>query len=234
MASLGSRVRSAPPTRALARRDGRCVPGRAVMAAWTPAVPRALPGDVGHPASCAYAGAPRRWCTAPSPQRVGARGRSGAAARPSSMRLVPLVRRGATALTTSCGFLVRWQRAAAGRAAVPMWTSSLLDCCRALRRAGGDHGRRGEPRRRRAARRRAPRGHAGRRPGRGSAPAAARCSQDLPTLDRSAAREADAVAAAQRLVRRHPQVESAGARVHQPAALRRAPCSAPPAGPCTI
>jgi Asp/Glu/hydantoin racemase len=37
-----------------------------------------------------------------------------------------LVREGATAITTSCGFLVRWQQPLQEAVPVPVWTSSLL------------------------------------------------------------------------------------------------------------
>ena len=84
-----------------------------------------LPGDVGHPDSFSDAGAPpggRRchrhgaWCATPIRH----------CASRSSTRARALVDEGATAITTSCGFLARWQHELQDAVAVPVWTSSLL------------------------------------------------------------------------------------------------------------
>lgn len=162
-----------------------------------------LPGDAGHPASWAM---PVRFETVAgaSPQRV---------VRDADPRLLTpfidaarrLVAQGAAAITTSCGFLVRWQAELQAAVPVPVWSSSLLllpmlaqpgvvtvdaaalgpDCLRAA-------GARADT------------------PVEGLAPG---CSlqrtllHDLPTLDADAA-EAEVVAAARRLLARHPGLTS--------------------------
>jgi hypothetical protein len=83
-----------------------------------------LPGDVGHPAT--FDGATRYDVVAgASPQRV-VRERDPALLAPfvaAGQRLVDL---GATAITTSCGFLVLFQHELQAALPVPVWTSSLL------------------------------------------------------------------------------------------------------------
>jgi hypothetical protein len=87
------------------------------------AFPR-VPGDVGHVAS---------WqmpllvatVTGASPQRVVQQG-DPALLQPFIDAARDLVARGATAITTSCGFLVQVQSALQAALPVPVWTSSLL------------------------------------------------------------------------------------------------------------
>jgi Asp/Glu/hydantoin racemase len=81
-------------------------------------------GDIGHPETFAF---PVRYRTVrgASPRRV--------VIERDPMLLAPFVdaaraleREGVAALTTSCGFLALFQREMAAAVAVPMWTSSLL------------------------------------------------------------------------------------------------------------
>jgi hypothetical protein len=162
-----------------------------------------LPGDVGREASWAM---PVRFAVVrgASPQRVVREG-DPALLQPFVDAGRGLVEAGAAALTTSCGFLVLFQRALQQALPVPVWTSSLLavhglpapgivtvDAAALgpahLLAAGADP----------------------RTPIEGLAPG---CTlqrtllEDLPELDPAEA-EADAVAAACRLVRRHPGVQS--------------------------
>jgi len=83
-----------------------------------------LPGDVGHPASWSM---PVRLRLVPgaTPRRV--------VQQADAELLLPfiaaaraLVAEGAAAITTSCGFLVRWQAELQAALPVPVWTSSLL------------------------------------------------------------------------------------------------------------
>lgn len=153
------------------------------------------PGDVGHPSSWRM---PVRYRTVQgaSPQRV-VREADPALIAPFVDAARALQAEGATAITTSCGFLLRWQSALQVALDVPVWTSSLL-ALPTLPRPGvvtvdapslqldADV------------------------PIEGLTPG---CSlqrtllDDLATLDAPAA-EADTVAAAQRLVQRHPEIES--------------------------
>lgn len=154
------------------------------------------PGDVGHPASWRM---PVRYRTVAgaSPQRV-VREADASLLAPFVDAARALQAEGAAAITTSCGFLIRFQAELQAALDVPVWTSSLL-ALPALPRPGvitvdaqslaslvGDT------------------------PVEGLAPG---CSlqrtllDDLPTLDTAQA-EADTVAAAQRLVQRHPGIES--------------------------
>ncbi|MEP6739400.1 MAG: aspartate/glutamate racemase family protein [Caldimonas sp.] len=81
-------------------------------------------GDIGNPASFAFA---VRYGTVrgASPQRVVVE-RDASLLAPFLAAGEALVDEGATALTTSCGFLVLFQRALAAALPVPVWTSSLL------------------------------------------------------------------------------------------------------------
>jgi len=153
------------------------------------------PGDVGHPASWRM---PVRYRTVAgaSPQRV-VREADPSLLAPFVDAARALQAEGASAITTSCGFLVRFQDALQAALDVPVWTSSLL-ALPSLPRPGVitvDAASLA--------------GLAGDTPVEGLAPG---CSlqrtllDDLPALDPQAA-EADTVAAATRLVQRHPDIE---------------------------
>lgn len=164
------------------------------------AFPR-VPGDAGHLASwrmpvltAVVAGA--------SARRVVQQG-DAALLQPFIDAAQGLVARGVVALTTSCGFLVQFQAALQAALPVPVWTSSLL-LLPALERPGVitvDAASLGTAHLLAA-------GADADTPVEGLAPG---CSlqttllQDRPVLDGPAA-EADVVAAALRLVRRHPEV----------------------------
>jgi len=149
-------------------------------------------GDVGHPASWRMP-VLYRVVRGASPMRV-VHGGDPALLQPFVDAALALQAEGVRALTTSCGFLLRFQDALQSALDIPVWTSSLL-ALPALVRPGVitvdatplDVGV----------------------PLEGLAPG---CSlqrtllEDLPTLDEHAA-EADTVAAALRLVARHPEVE---------------------------
>jgi hypothetical protein len=85
--------------------------------------PRPL-GDVGNPGSFAF---PVRYRVVPgaTPARV-VRGDDPALIGPFVQAGRALVAEGARALSTSCGFLARWQRELQAALPVPVWTSSLL------------------------------------------------------------------------------------------------------------
>jgi len=161
------------------------------------------PGDVGHPASwrmpVCYGmvpGASVR-CIVPACDP--------ALLSPFVDAARALVADGARALTTSCGFLVRWQQALQASVGVPVWTSSLL-ALPALPRPGVltvDAASLGAAELRAA-------GADPATPVEGLAPG---CHlqhtllEDLPALDPARA-EADTVEAARRLVQRHPGLET--------------------------
>jgi hypothetical protein len=161
------------------------------------------PGDVGNPASWRM---PVRHRVVPSasPRRVVREG-DPALIEPFIDAGRALVADGARAITTSCGLLVRWQAALERALPVPVWTSSLL-LLPTLPRPGVitvDATRLGAAELQAA-------GAAADTPVEGLAAGCAlqrTLLEDLPTLDLAAA-EADSVAAAQRLVQRHPAVES--------------------------
>jgi hypothetical protein len=81
-------------------------------------------GDIGHPATFAF---PVRHAVVrgASPQRV-VRERDPGLLQPFVDAARGLVGDGATAITTSCGFLVQFQRELQEALPVPVWTSSLL------------------------------------------------------------------------------------------------------------
>jgi hypothetical protein len=83
-----------------------------------------VPGDIGNPATFDF---PVRYQTVhgASPQRV-VRERDPALLRPFIEAGHALVAEGATAITTSCGFLVLFQRELQAALPVPVWSSSLL------------------------------------------------------------------------------------------------------------
>ncbi|MFN0186684.1 MAG: aspartate/glutamate racemase family protein [Aquabacterium sp.] len=82
------------------------------------------PGDIGHAGSFAM---PVRHLVVPgaSPQRV-VRDADAALLRPFIEAGLALAEAGAAALTTSCGFLARWQPQLQAALPVPLWSSSLL------------------------------------------------------------------------------------------------------------
>jgi len=92
-----------------------------------------VPGDIGNPATFDF---PVRLRTVrgASPQRV-VRERDPALLQPFIDAGRALVDEGATAITTSCGFLVLFQRELQAALPVPVWTSSLLQL-ENLQRAG--------------------------------------------------------------------------------------------------
>jgi hypothetical protein len=160
-------------------------------------------GDVGHPDSFAMP-VRRRVVSGASPARVVQLG-DAALLQPFVAAGLELVAQGAQALTTSCGFLVRWQAALQAALPVPVWTSSLLKLPE-LPRPGVvtvDATRLGAAELRCA-------GASPSTPVQGLEPG---CSlqrtllEDLPTLNVQAARH-DVVAAAQLLVQRHPGIDS--------------------------
>ena len=83
-----------------------------------------LPGDAGHPGSWRMpvrlhvirGAAPRRIVQAPTADDL----------QPFITAAQDLQRAGVRAITTSCGFLVRWQAALQAAVSVPVWSSSLL------------------------------------------------------------------------------------------------------------
>lgn len=81
-------------------------------------------GDIGNPATFGF---PVRHAVVQgaSPQRV-VRERDPTLLQPFIDAAGDLVRDGATAITTSCGFLVQFQRELQAALPVPVWTSSLL------------------------------------------------------------------------------------------------------------
>jgi len=165
-----------------------------------------IAGDIGHPASLPF---PVRYrvVAGASPQRV-VRERDPALLQPFIDAGRALADEGVAAITTSCGFLVLFQEALQAALPVPVWTSSLLLLSELQRAApagivtvdaaslGVDHLR--------AA------GAAADTPIEGLAPDCAfqrTLLNDEPELDVDAARAAT-VAAALRLVERHPEIES--------------------------
>ncbi len=161
------------------------------------------PGDVGHAASWSM---PVRYLVVKgaSPQRVVREG-DAALLQPFVEAARALAAEGVAAITTSCGFLVRWQRELAAAVPVPLWTSALLALptlarpgivtvdaaslgSAELAAAGAVSGTPVE----------------GLTPG---CPLQRTLLQDLPDLDLAAA-EAETVAAARRLVARHPAIDS--------------------------
>jgi hypothetical protein len=83
-----------------------------------------VPGDIGNPATLPF---PVRYrvVLGASPQRV-VRERAPALLQPFIDAGRELVAEGASAITTSCGFLVLFQQALQAALPVPVWTSSLL------------------------------------------------------------------------------------------------------------
>lgn len=85
--------------------------------------PRPL-GDIGHPGSFAF---PVRYRTvAQAHPAVVVRSGDPAVLEPFLAAARALVGEGAVALTTSCGFLARWQRELQAALPVPVWSSALM------------------------------------------------------------------------------------------------------------
>ena len=85
--------------------------------------PRPL-GDIGHPGTFAFA-VRYRTVRGATPERV-VLGEDATLLQPFVAAARALASEGVAALTTSCGFLVRFQAELAAAVAVPVWTSSLL------------------------------------------------------------------------------------------------------------
>lgn len=85
--------------------------------------PRPL-GDIGHAGSFRF---PVRYAVVPgaTPSAV-VHGQDAALLAPFIEAGLALVAQGATALSTSCGFLARWQRELQAALPVPVWSSSLM------------------------------------------------------------------------------------------------------------
>lgn len=81
-------------------------------------------GDIGHPQTFAFP-VRRRVVAGATPARI-VRGRDPAALAPFVEAARSLVDEGVDAITTSCGFLARWQGELQAALPVPVWTSSLL------------------------------------------------------------------------------------------------------------
>lgn len=166
------------------------------------AFPR-LPGDVGHATSWRM---PVRWrtVTGASPQRV-VRDADASLLAPFAAAAQALAAEGAAALTTSCGFLVRFQAALQAAVPVPVWTSALL-ALPALHRPGVltvDARSLGADELEAA-------GADPATPVQGLADGCAlqrTLLENLPVLDAAQA-EADTVAAARRLCERHPAIDA--------------------------
>lgn len=94
------------------------------------------PGDIGNPATFAQIGIPVRYASVrgASPQRI-VRQADPALLTPFIDAGRDLVQQGARILSTSCGFLALWQQQLEQALAVPIVSSSLLACAR-LRRPG--------------------------------------------------------------------------------------------------
>lgn len=81
-------------------------------------------GDIGHPQTFGFP-VLRRVVGGATPARI-VRGRDAGALAPFVEAGLALVAEGAHAITTSCGFLARWQHELQDALPVPVWTSSLL------------------------------------------------------------------------------------------------------------
>jgi hypothetical protein len=92
------------------------------------------PGDIGNPQTFARAGIPARFAVVPgaSPTRV-VRDADAALLEPFIDAARRLVAEGASMISTSCGFLARHQAELAAAVNVPVWSSSLLQCRRFAR-----------------------------------------------------------------------------------------------------
>jgi hypothetical protein len=167
-------------------------------------------GDIGHPATFAFP-VRHRVVRGASARRVVSAGEPGLL-EPFIAAARDLVAEGAGAIATSCGFLVRYQAALQAALPVPVWTSSLL-LVPMLQAALGGPGRVGIVTVDAEALGAAHLAAAGADPAtpvEGLAPGCAfqlALLDDAPAFDPAEA-EAATVAAAENLVRRHPQVEA--------------------------
>jgi Asp/Glu/hydantoin racemase len=168
--------------------------------------PRPL-GDVGHPRTFAFT-VRRAVVHGATPKRV-VRGNDIEALQPFIAAARELVALGCVAISTSCGFLALWQRQLQAALPVPVWSSALLQL--AEQQAAGrqfgvitiDAASLG------AAHLRAV-GADPATPVEGIAPGSAlqrTLLRDLPMLDEADA-QAQLLAAAQRLLARHPQIDT--------------------------
>jgi len=165
------------------------------------------PGDVGHPQTFGFA-VRRVVVQGATPERV-VRGNDAATLQPFIAAAQELIAQDCDAISTSCGFLALWQRQLQAALAVPVWSSALLQlaeaqrlgrCCGVITIEAASLG---------AAHLRAVGADPG-TPVEGIAPDSAlhrTLLQDLPTLDQADA-QAQVLAAAQRLLRRHPGVDT--------------------------
>jgi Asp/Glu/hydantoin racemase len=166
--------------------------------------PRPL-GDVGNPASFAFA-VRHVVVEGAVPARV-VRGQDAAVIEPFIAAALEQAAAGATAISTSCGFLARWQQELQAALPVPVWSSALLKLAelagqrcgvvtieaasltaRHFEAAGADPAT----------------------PVEGITPGSRlhqTLLEDLPTLDEADA-EQQVLAAGQRLLRRHPDVQT--------------------------
>ena len=170
--------------------------------------PRPL-GDIGHAQTFNFP-VLRRLVHGATPERV-VRGRDVAALQPFITTARQLVAEGCTAITTSCGFLALWQRelqaALFGPPLVPVWTSSLLQLADVPGRLCGVitiEAASLTPEHFTAV------GADPQTPVEGITPGCPlhrTLLQDLPQLDEADA-QAQVLAAAQRLLARHPQVNT--------------------------
>ena len=166
-----------------------------------------LPGDIGHPGTFAFPTI-RRVVPAATPERV-VRGDDATLLRPFIDGARQLVDDGCAGITTSCGFLARWQRELQAALPVPVWSSALLQLAEAAtqgRRCGVitiEAASLGRPHFEGV-------GADPRTPVEGITPGSAlhrSLLMDLPTLDADDA-QAQVLAAAQRLRAREPDIDT--------------------------
>lgn len=163
------------------------------------------PGDIGHPQTFSFP-VLRRVVQGASPAQV-VRGNDVAALGSFVDAARALIDEGAAAIATSCGFLALWQRELQAALPVPVWTSSLLQL------AGADPQRCGVITIEAASLTPAHLLAVGADPAtpvEGITPGSAlhrTLLQDLPELDMADA-PAQVLAAGQRLLRRHPTIDT--------------------------
>ena len=163
------------------------------------------PGDVGHAQTFDFP-VRRRVVQGATPEHV-VRGREPAVLRPFIAAAQALVAEGCDAIGTSCGFLALWQRELQAALPVPVWTSSLLQLAELKDRRCGVitiEAASLTPAHFQAV------GADPATPVEGITPGSAlHCTllQNLPTLDEADA-QAQVLAAAARLCRRHPHIDT--------------------------